>query len=307
MAQRNKGNGAKRAAKKHAKELKRKKKLAGRKAAANAREWALEDDWVPAIEGLEGLAKRLEISVHEAAWVAESIYEFDGRDDAADAWLPSRVDARGLEGVVEGLRNRGVVVEEAQFAAWALKHLGVAVLAELELFPQLSPTHSVHDRDFCRLATELLWREWVQDLEPDEAFIDAILDADDAEIEGDSARSVPLLLSLWEQFGGNAAPARPIVATHLETFVYILLRAFDGAKDREALVLEYGEQLEQLLRVVHATGTADGEFGQTVEQAVRQLQAGHQPHDESASPAAAATRALGASRVKRPTRGTGRN
>src|SRR5688500_6953618 len=107
---------AKRAKKKHQKTLKRAHQLARRREAqehqARQRHAHVHDPlagWVPQLEGVQGLARRLETTFFEAARLT------DRPELPAEVWSPQRVRGLPTEELVRRLGALGLVANEAGF------------------------------------------------------------------------------------------------------------------------------------------------------------------------------------------------
>lgn len=260
MAKNKKKNGAdaKRAAKKHAKEVKRKRALAERARGEATEPGRPDHAWRPAREGIEGLARRMGITTHSASQLADHLHQHHGRKDAAAAWLPSRVQALGVEGVIDGLAARGVIPEQARFRSLAAELLSARQLAESEWVPRLPSSHDVHDRDFCRQAAEQLWLEWCPEVYSDERLDEELHAIDIAMDEEDPRVCASRLLQVWLDLGAEAADRLTRTGTLMRFFdlagaVYDLT-AEDGAVDPETR-----SALADALRRMHSVPTLDPE------------------------------------------------
>lgn len=179
-----KTNDAKRAAKKHAKEKKRQKKVAEKRAIAPVQPRDPLAGWKPAVHGVEGLALLLRTDSHDASVLAEHMAK-GGRKDAKQAWIPSRVAAFSTEALLGELAARGVVTDEATFVAVAEGYESARKLAADVWSPLLSEGSTVHDRDLVGQAAEVLWERWLPGRVTDEALRDRVRDMLDSREEGD--------------------------------------------------------------------------------------------------------------------------
>ena len=248
-----KKNDAKRAAKKHAKEKKRQKKLAARDVAFDP-----IDRWRPAEHGIEGLARLLKSDSHHAAIVAD-LLAAEGKKGAADTWHPARVAALGVDSVVAGLAERGIATDATSFAAQAAGHTSARALAVAHWAPSMRTDATVHDRDFVGEAAEVLWNAWAPERLNDEQLADrvALLYADFEE-RPDGA-FVADFLAIWasiRELGGLARFERAVgsrdgfVATFLDA-----LEAYDEADDLPAYDAEAAVRALRELRAECAPGT----------------------------------------------------
>lgn len=250
MARKDPRSAAKRAAKKHEKAVKRKRVLAER-AQGPSGPRPPDEAWRPAREGIEGLARRVKAGRHAAASLAEDLYRKHGRKDALAAWLPSRVAVMEVPTVVRALAERGVVTDEAGFGALAAEHLSSQRLAEVAWLPLLAPDHDVHDRDFCAVAAERLWRAWTPGLRSDEQVEDALVDAELALWDlGDDA-AADRLVRLWEGFAPGEAAPRLERAGLAERFVTLAGDALESSDAAEELDIE---RVRALLAATEAFG-----------------------------------------------------
>lgn len=246
---------AQRAAKKHAKEVKRKKRLAARPAPTTP-----ESRWKPEVEGIAGLARRMDVDRHVAATLAEQLYASGERPDAAAAWLPSRVDALSTDALLERLQALGIDADAESFAALALEHASTIRLFESAWSPHLPIDATVHDADLAAEAVEALWGRWLPDVLPEEWVRDTLFDATDAINEREFDECLALLLDIWGMAGEDplAWLKRCNVVTDYGTLLYdVLLDASAGLEVDEGA---------QILKVVaphvdeHGTLDPDGEF-----------------------------------------------
>ena len=199
---------AKRAAKKHAKHVKRKKLK--RTAAATplvvpfSFPW---DGWRPGEEGIEGLAERMEVSHQTAAHYAEDLHA-DGRIDAVLAWLPSRVRALTDEELLQRLAQLGVVTGPEALEALTAEHASGRSIARLVWQPLCPSPLSVHDRDYMSQAAVELWERWVRHVLSDEA-IAVRLDAITETLErARPETALVALLDLWDDVRMSGGGAR---------------------------------------------------------------------------------------------------
>ena len=221
-----KKNGAQRAAKKHAKEKKRQKKLAERHAGP------LDplDRWRPEAHGIEGLARLLKTDSHHAAMLAD-LLAGEGKAGAAATWHPARVRALGTEGIVAGLAARGVATDAARFATLAAAYESSRLLAAERWGPLLAPDATVHDRDFVGQAAEVLWAEWAPERLSDEALADLAALVYEEEPGGVSVEN---LLHVWHRIrdvGGLARYERAVGAA--DAFVESSLDALEFYDDAD--------------------------------------------------------------------------
>ncbi|GDX78311.1 hypothetical protein LBMAG42_01220 [Deltaproteobacteria bacterium] len=251
MAKKNNGKSAKRAAKKHQKEVKRRKAVALRGRAA-AEPLAPHEAWRPAREGIEGLAARMGISVHSAGGLAEHLAKKHGRHEAADLWLPSRLRAMDVPALVAALAERGIVTDEARFREAAAPYTSARSLAEIEWFPLLSERHGVHDRDFCGQAATRLWSEWYLECASDEQLADQLDRAEDALWGEDPEEAVQQLLTAWGLLEPESAPRRLAGAELLARFLKLAEAAVAGDFPELELQPETRASLGDVLRRLQA-------------------------------------------------------
>jgi len=191
-----KKDAAKRAAKKHEKEKKRKKKLDARPPRVVKQDPV--DGWKPAIEGIEGLAHRLEVGSHDAAHLADLVATHGRRKDAAVTWLPSKVRALTDAQILAELAARGVVTDESTFVAAAEAREGARDLA-IELWkPMMRATASVHDRDFVGESAVVLWERWAPHHLADEVLHDLLREAFDHIEDDKHDAALGVLCHVWE-------------------------------------------------------------------------------------------------------------
>ncbi|MSP55311.1 MAG: hypothetical protein EXR69_06880 [Myxococcales bacterium] len=193
---------AQRANKKHEKEKQRQKKLARRQPPLSP-----EERWKPLTEGIEGLARRLDVDAYiafeEAAGLAKQ------RPEVAQLWTTERVDALSTDEILVRLEGLGVTTDAESFAERALVLERTLLFSNGDWLPRLDegnpePPRTVHDRDFLRAANIILWERWLPDQPCDE---DLNASFDHAWFNFDSGHTEePFfdLLDVWEQLGPNA-------------------------------------------------------------------------------------------------------
>lgn len=234
-----KKDAAKRAAKKHEKEKKRKKKLEARPPRVAKQDPV--DAWKPAIEGIEGLAHRMEVGSHDAAHLADLVASHGRRADAKQTWLPSKVRALTTEQILAELAARGVTTDEATFLAAAEAREGARDLA-IELWkPMMRSNASPHDRDFVGEAAVALWERWAPHHVSDEVLHDLLRAAFDHLEDGATVEAIDALSTLWElarEAGGVDRLAR--ADGRGEGFTHELAQLLDEPGDTPPAALERG-------------------------------------------------------------------
>lgn len=263
MAKKNDGKAAKRAAKKHAKEVKRRREVASR--GRSAPEPLLPHEaWRPAREGLEGLAERMGISVHSAGGLAEHLVGHHGRKDAAGLWLPSKLQRMDVPAIVVALAERGVATDESRFRALAVGYVSARRFAETEWFPRLSEGHGVHDRDLCGQAAARLWGEWYPETFSDEQ-IDAELDGVEVAIrQEDPGGAADRLLRVWQALDPEQAPRRLEGAGLVWRFADLTSATLDEAVEEGGLGTETRSALGETLRRIRENLVLDADLGYLV-------------------------------------------
>lgn len=191
---------AQRAAKKHEKEKQRQKKLARRKPPLSP-----EERWKPLTEGIEGLARRLDVDVYVAFEEAADLAE--RRPEIAELWTTERVDALSTDEILTRLETLGVTTDAESFADRALVLERTLLFSGGDWLPRLAESTTVHDRDFVRAANIILWERWLPD-QPSDEDLNATFDAawfgfDSGDIEGPFLD----LLDVWDLLGPSA-PSR---------------------------------------------------------------------------------------------------
>jgi hypothetical protein len=232
-----KKDAAKRAAKKHEKEKKRKKKLEARPPRVVTQDPV--DGWKPAIEGIEGLAHRLEVGSHDAAHLADLVATHGRRKDAGATWLPSKVRALSDAQILAELAARGVVTDESTFVTAAEAREGARDLA-IELWkPMMTSNASVHDRDFVGESAVVLWERWAPHHLADEVLHDLLRSAFDHLEDGSNDVALEILCNAWELARDNGGLERLARAdTRGEGFLEELLGAVDDLGEAEPKVHE---------------------------------------------------------------------
>lgn len=225
-----KKNDAKRAAKKHAKEKKRQKKLAARPTAP----YDPIDRWNAAATGIEGLARLLKTDSHHAAIVAD-LLALQNQKGAAATWHPARVRALPEEVLLAELAKRGVVTDEASFAALATRYDSARVLAAENWGPAMAPDATPHDRDLVGEAAEVLWSRWGGDKLSDEQLADRVGLLLTAWEDGDADATIDDLFAAWESVRERGGLARiDRAAGSGEGFVATVLDAIEAYDEDDA-------------------------------------------------------------------------
>lgn len=234
-----KKSSAQRAAKKHEKEKKRKKMLLTRPSRAPKRDPV--DDWKPGLEGIEGLAHRLEVGSHAAAHLAELVATHDHRRDAQATWLPGRVRALTTDQILAELAARGVVTDEATFVALAEAREGARDLAIEMWKPMMKAAASPHDRDFVGEAAVTLWERWAPHVVVDELLHDLLRDGFDQIEDGLREEGLRTLCNVWDHardVGGLARLGR--ADGRGEAYAQELVALLDESADLPRDLLERG-------------------------------------------------------------------
>ncbi|MES2643695.1 MAG: hypothetical protein V4850_29685 [Myxococcota bacterium] len=234
-----KKSSAQRASKKHEKEKKRKKKLDARPPRAVKRDPV--DDWKPGLEGIEGLAHRLDVGSHDAAHLAELVATHGRRADAKNTWLPGRVRALTTEQILAELATRGVVTDESTFVALAEAGEGARDLAIEVWKPMMLDSASPHDRDFVGEAAVALWERWTPHVVSDESLHDLLRAAFDQLEDGLREEALGTLCALWDlarEAGGLARLER--ADGRGEHYAQELVTLLDESADLPHELLERG-------------------------------------------------------------------
>lgn len=253
VAKKGKANTAKRAAKKHAKEVKRRREIADRGRPAPEPRSPL-DAWRPAKEGIEGLARRMELSTHEAGRVAEALHQNHGRKDAAQAWLPSRLTAMNATTIVEALGKLGITIDEPTFQPMAAEYLSARKLAESEWIPALGVESTVHDRDFCGEAAERLWALWCPALASDEVITDQMVLAEGLLDSASTSEAMQGLVDAWKCMDPESAPQRLAAAGHTESFLEFCTELLEERPDSPGQYDPSAPALREALRRIRDHG-----------------------------------------------------
>jgi hypothetical protein len=260
---------AQRAAKKHEKEKKRKKKLAGRPLPV-----APEMRWKPLEEGISGLARRMQVDRHVAASMADQLFGSGERPDASAAWLPSRVEALSTEDILDRLEALGITADAESFDALAERHWSTLRLVDTEWEPKLAAERSVHDLDFVTEAAETLWGRWKPDTHPDEWVLDAIHDAEGALDDNANDEALAMLLDAWQALGD--APIQRLERVSMsKAFTLALYDAMAMTREPSPELLEGAEILEQVAPLV----TDEPDFPPEAARLLRSVQAAAQSPD----------------------------
>jgi hypothetical protein len=179
------GAAAQRAKKKHEREVKRRRAQSKRRlptaACVGQAKWRLPGprllDWLPAVDGIEGLSAGERMHPYEAARIVEHLSWFDlGGPKLPDVvWTPSKVAALETPELLARLERFGIRVDARAFVM-ATPRFGSAWRHARETwFPAMLATASVHDRDFAALAACELWRRWRADAPSQEMLLDPLL------------------------------------------------------------------------------------------------------------------------------------
>lgn len=249
---------ARRAAKKHEKQVARRRAKAAAKSPSVPR-GSPGSGWRPAQEGIAGLADRMLFSMSAAALYAEHLYARQGLHEAAAAWLPSRVRALGVDGVVEGLAARGVDTDRETFRALVAEHHSTRRLVEARWLPEIAEASTVHDRDFLHGAAQFLWREWsVESLSDEQAEL--ALDLAERHVGAADDDTVGLLLQLWEAFAPGTAAHRLERADLAGQFAWLAATTLRHRRREDDLDAPSLRALRGALVEIGATDTLDDEL-----------------------------------------------
>ncbi len=250
-----KKDAAKRAAKKHLKEKKRQKKLDARPPKRVQEDPV--DAWRPVVEGIEGLAHRLDVGSHDAAHLAELVATHGRRAEATKTWLPSRVRALTDDEILVGLATRGIVTDKPSFVALAEAREGARDLAIEVWKPSMHDDASPHDRDFVAEAAVTLWERWAPDHLSDETLHDLLRTGFDHSEDGRLPDALETLCTVWDRARGNGGLARIARADGRgEHFAAELVTLLDGPEGATDAQIERGLAT---LREVRAELPADAE------------------------------------------------
>ena len=255
---------APRAAKKHEKEKKRQKKLAGRPLPV-----APEMRWKPLEEGISGLARRMQVDRHIAASMADQLFANGERPDASAAWLPSRVEALTTQDILDRLEALGISTDAESFDALAERHWSTLRLVDTEWEPKLAAERSVHDLDFVTEAAETLWGRWKPDTHPDEWVLDSIHDAEGALDDNANDEALAILLDAWQALGD--APVQRLERVSMtKVYTLSLYDAMAMTQEISPELLEGAAILEQVAPLV----TDEPDFPPEAARLLRRINAG---------------------------------
>lgn len=195
---------AHRAKKKHEKDLKR-KNVAARKRPETTASAAVfmppgrATDWLPVVEGIEGLAARLLLPFYEAAYLPSSPF-FEGADrpPLPDAvWTRAKVVALETSDIVARLEELGVTIDREAFIAGTPRFGSAAQVARDAWFPLLPATADVHARDFSTLAACELWRRWRPEVPSQEMLLELVLLGEDSLYRRDGPTAIEHWIGFW--------------------------------------------------------------------------------------------------------------
>ncbi len=233
-----KKNAAQRGQKKNEKALKRKKALARRKDPLLP-----EMRWKPLTEGVEGLARRMQLNTFQAASVAPAVLKaLSAPPDAV--WTADRMRGLSTGAVLEMLEALGVSVDAETFANRALDLLSTVQFVESDWLPALVDS-TVHQRDQLRAANIVLWERWLPDTTHDEQIDQTVVYA--GLCLDDPAAESPIvdLLDTYAALGDE--PARRLLRhPNGEEFVRVLLdalwQAYENGQLNDGSVLPEDEE-----------------------------------------------------------------
>jgi hypothetical protein len=179
------GAAAQRAKKKHEREVKRRRAQSKRRLSTTARvgqaKWRLPGprllDWLPAVDGIEGLAAGERMHPYEAARIVEHLswFELGGTKLPDVVWTPSKVAALATAELLAHLERFGIRADARAFVMATPRFGSAWRYARETWFPAMLATASVHDRDFAGLAACELWRRWRADTPSQEMLLDPLL------------------------------------------------------------------------------------------------------------------------------------
>jgi hypothetical protein len=228
--------------KKHAKEVKRKGKPSTRPSRVQAPAPPAKPrfGWLPATEGIEGLAARVGIHYYEAACNAADHAGAAPNLLPSVVMIPSRVAALGTPALLARLAALGVVTDHDAFLATIGAEVSAVELANDVWIPHLAASTTVHDRDFVRLAACELWRRFRPEMPSTEGLLDLLHRGFDHARRDDDPRAVEIWLDFWTQL-------RKILPPEART-----LKAVDGffGKDFKS----FDDWIEVLLSAAESAG-----------------------------------------------------
>ena len=190
-----------RSKKKHANEVKRKDKPSTRPSRFLAPEPPAKPrfGWLPAAEGIEGLAARVGIHYYEAACNAADHAGATPNLLPSVVMIPSRVAALGTPALLARLAALGVVTDQDAFLATIGAEVSAVKLANDVWIPHLAASTTVHDRDFVRLAACELWKRLRPETPSTEGLLDLLHRGFDHARRDDDPAAVEIWLDFWTQ------------------------------------------------------------------------------------------------------------
>jgi hypothetical protein len=162
------GSSGQRGKKKHAKELKRKNKLAGSVSHTPAAARA----WDPQKEGIERFARRLHAPYYTLAHEIEDHASAPLDQLPSVVWTPQRIAALSTSELLTRLGAVGITTTEEAFVAATAQERSALRFARRAWLPVLRDGSSVHDHDLALLGACALW----QRLRPATPSLEGILD-----------------------------------------------------------------------------------------------------------------------------------
>lgn len=212
------GSAARRAKKKHQKELKRRKERtkkgpgvappALRGGVPLSSLVARRSTWDPRREGIEGLmtAEALKSYYEAALLVDDPECPEDISIRARDLWTPSRVAAMQTDEITERLGELGAGTDEGTFLAERQAFRSAVSLARALWLPRLPATADALARDFVCLAACELWKRWCPSSPPEEMLVEALL-AGYLDLEdGEEVAAVRHWLDVWAGLKPSLTP-----------------------------------------------------------------------------------------------------
>jgi hypothetical protein len=207
MAKKN-NSAAQRNKKKHAKEVKRKGKPSTRpgRLPAPAPLAKSRFGWLPAKEGIEGLAARVGIHYYEAAYGAAEHAGATPDLLPSVVMTPARIVALGTPALLARLAALGVVTDQDAFLAAIGSEVSAVKLANDAWIPLLADGATVHDRDLVRLAACELWKRFRPEIPSTEGLLDLFHQGFDLARKDDDSGALEIWLDLWTRLRSLLPP-----------------------------------------------------------------------------------------------------
>lgn len=197
---------ARRAKRKHEKEQKRKKRPPNKPLGVSARAAVAASApslrWQPEIEGIEGLAALADVTLYEAARLADSFPRAHGASHPPFdvLWTRERVCALETSALVARLEQLGIRVDHDRFIT-ETPRFGSAVRWARETWLPIAPAHAdVHARDFIALAACELWKRWRPEPPSQESLHELLLVGEEHAARHDDLAATEHWIRFWGCF-----------------------------------------------------------------------------------------------------------